>query len=266
MLCDIVNSSRTTIEFYDLNNLDQTAVTCKTGDPGKFFSTVHVSASSPSTLWYTSWSIEDKVLLGRLDCTASPSTECNSIEMSHCNKIGSLDMCFVGDNDKMLVITAQPTRGLIAFNIQTRKIQWAVIGRLKGEKISAQRPSCLLLATNGLFSVDGNTMSFTAVTTDGRGHIFACDVVTECVYVFYSHGGCLVVLLGKGRYLWGPRMVRWCDKMSSLVVLHKKNEHEMITFLRPKKVSTSVPSKVCPIDVTPIAALNYLSNGFKVYK
>ena len=149
------------------------------------------------------------------------------------NGNGSLDMCFVEDGDKMLLIVAQPATGLIAYNAKTGKVQWAVTGRLKDEKIWPKLPD---RKVGGFTLIDGNMLVFTAVTTDDQGHIFASDLFNECVHVFSVDGRYLDVLLGKGPgpNIRKPRKVRWCKNTSLLVVSQKKGQSEMITFVKVK--------------------------------
>ena len=84
----------------------------------------------------------------------------------------------------------------LAYNMTTNMLEWSVVVKLEGMK-------------NEIVSV--------GVTTDGRCHLFVCDVSNNCIHMFRVRDGeYMGALMVKG--LEEPYRVEWCEATSSLVV------------------------------------------------
>ena len=96
-------------------------------------------------------------------------------------------------------------RGIKVYNVDTDEIEWKKRYELR---------------------------DLSGVTTNGRGHLFACDLNHACVQIFsVSNGKYLGRLPNFGRVLGQPVMVRWCHNKSSLLVVHQKRNKYHLTVL-----------------------------------
>ena len=104
------------------------------------------------------------------------------------------DMCFVQDGDKQLLIVTN-YKGFFAYNTDTDKLEWKVV----------EKPN--------------QNIGIRAVTTDGRGHLFASDYNNHSIHVYsVSDGSYIRSLRGGDNALCKPEFIRWCKKTSSLIV------------------------------------------------
>ena len=118
-------------------------------------------------------------------------------------------MCLATHGNKEVLVTSNGIHGIKVYNVDTDEIEW--------KKKYGLRESALDLS---------------GVTTDGRGHLFACDLNHACVQIFsVSNGKYLGRLPNFGRVLGHPVMVRWCHDKSSLLVVHKKRNQYHLTVL-----------------------------------
>ena len=107
------------------------------------------------------------------------------------------DMCFVQHEDKQLLLVTRRIEGLFAYNTKTPKLEWKVDEKLPGME---------------------EKMHASAVTTDGRGHLFVRDWMTgnSSVQMFSVSGkylGCLTI-----NYFGAPARVHFCTEASCIIV------------------------------------------------
>ena len=107
-------------------------------------------------------------------------------------------MCIAQNGDKQLLIVTDGDRGLFAYNTDTDKLEWKVDQKVLELKL------------------------FSGVATDGRGHLFVCDIKKECIQMFsVSDGQYLGSLMKDTETFDGLRELCWCENTSSLVVARK---------------------------------------------
>ena len=78
-------------------------------------------------------------------------------------------------------------------------------------------------------------MSPYAVTSTGRGHLFVYDENNHCIHIFNlnKNDKYIGVLLNAGDFGLGePTRLRWCQKMSSLIIVHKVNGKISISIIK----------------------------------
>ena len=212
---------REKIEFIDLENWKRVA-TKITKEKKEEFSLI--CTSSPSTLWYTSYSTgnnDNTAHLVQLDCSSSPVQVKHTFEINLYHKGWTKDMCFVNDGNKALVVVAQSFKGLTAYNTETGQIEWSVTGRLKNGRYRVSR------------SQNSKGIWFTAVTANARGHVLVVDRRSGSMYMFSSEGEYLVYLNKPGCLnLQEVRVVRWCQKTSSFMASHRelRSNRDTITY------------------------------------
>ena len=123
------------------------------------------------------------------------------------------DICFVEHEDKKLMIVAGGET-LFAKNTLTGNTEWMVKGRLPGRV---------------------ETMLAWRITTDGRGNLYVCDYRKDnrSIHVFsVSEGFYLGCLIKEGEQGIGvPISVHWSIVLSSLLVVHYKNDHQYLNSL-----------------------------------
>ena len=106
------------------------------------------------------------------------------------------DICFVQYGDKHLLVVAARKAGLFAYNTDTNKLEWKVVGKVSGMEQA-------VLATGA--------------TTDGRGTLFMGDRGNECIQMFSaSDGQYLGRLIKDVETIGNPRRVHWSPETSSL--------------------------------------------------
>ena len=123
----------------------------------------------------------------------------------HTRQFRICNMCFVVEGDKQLLIVAGGRKGLLAYNIESDKLEWKFDGHLSGP---------------------GETISVLDVSTDARGHLFVADGVNDGIQMFSVTDGQYLGCLTKDlKHLGKPNSVHWCEKTSSVVctcyVTHK---------------------------------------------
>ena len=144
-----------------------------------------------------------------LDCSFSRPKPAHGPNITYTQQNNIWDMCLVTHDNKEVLVTSRGQRGIKAYNVSTDEIEW--------KKKYGLRESGLDLS---------------GVTTDGRGHLFACDLNHACVQIFsVSNGKYLGRLPNFGRVLCNPVMIRWRHDNSSLLVVHKKRNQYYLTVL-----------------------------------
>ena len=77
-------------------------------------------------------------------------------------------------------------------------------------------------------------MNAFCLTTDGRGHLYVCDMSNGCIHMFSMGGvylGELNTSNSEGDRIGVPRCIRWCSDTSSLVVANKKDSKRIIRVI-----------------------------------
>ena len=100
--------------------------------------------------------------------------------------------------------------------MRTGKLQWNVNGNIPG--------------------VD-KRMIPTDVTTDGRGHLFVCDINNACLQMFSTDGHILEafdldILKVKNKGVATPHHICWSSDLSSLVVVFENNKKHFIAVIK----------------------------------
>ena len=139
------------------------------------------------------------------------------------------DMCCLRDRDnKQLIVTARGLEGLSAFsNVRSGRLEWNMKGELPAMKQS---------------------MVAEGVTTDGRGHIFVCDVRNKYIHMFTTAGYKKVIWKDTEPDLGRPLRIRWCENTSSLNVVHLVDGEHRISKIRVNTEVTALP----PLEGTQI--------------
>lgn len=128
-----------------------------------------------------------------------PPRASTDLKVAHFQQVGSLGLCCMQEGDKHLVVATHCSYTLSAWNAKTDELEWSVDGVLPGM----------------------NVIEPFGVVSDGRGHLFVCDVGNACVQMFSADGKSMGAVLRAGKQGLGkPWLITWCDKMSSLVVAH----------------------------------------------
>ena len=136
--------------------------------------------------------------------------------------------CLLDRESKQLIITARGNDGLTAFsNVRSGRLEWNMKGELPGMTKS---------------------MCAEGVTTDGRGHIFVCDVRNKYIHMFTTAGYKKAIWKGDEQGLGRPLSIRWCDKTSSLNVIHMLYGEYKFSKIRVNTDVTTLP----PLEGTQI--------------
>ena len=162
---------------------------------------VYCCTATPSTLLYVDYFKYPQVI-HRLDLSDSQPKLASKKIIIHGELDGGprlfTDLCFVKDGDKELLIVVDGVNSVFAYNTETVKLEW---------KVDVAAPS---------MEYD---MRPVGVTTDGRGHLYVADWKNDCVHMFSVSDGLYMACLLKGSEIAGnPENIRWCKKLSSLVL------------------------------------------------
>ena len=66
-----------------------------------------------------------------------------------------------------------------------------------------------------------------SVTADDNGHLFVQDWNNDCIHLYSYDGKFVKTLLEEEAYdMEITRRIRWCEKSSSLIVVHSENERQ----------------------------------------
>ena len=150
-----------------------------------------------------------------LDCSGSEPKPVDGKNVICTKQTNISDMCVVQGGDReLLVATDGGKHGgrVCAYNTATDELEWSVKGKLEGMQ---------------------KEMGVRGVTTDGRGHLFLCDLDNSCIQLFCTDGRYLGVLMRQGEHGLGrPFDIRWCVATSSLVVGHSMRRERYISFIK----------------------------------
>ena len=114
------------------------------------------------------------------------------------------DMCLTKDKDDKLILMCiqENCDDIFAYSTAKQNLLWSIQGAVSGKEM----------------------IRCVSITTDNKGHLFACDANNECIQMFSTDGIYLGCLVDRGQHgITSPRHVRWCKNTSSLVVVHCKN-------------------------------------------
>ena len=146
--------------------------------------------------------------VGKLSCSSYPPKTTNMKNSPRSSefidlKLQDMISCVTLPNDE-LIIKSFGSNGICTSHITSGKIRWKAKGRLPGMQKS---------------------MIARGIDTDGRGHLFVCDIANQCIQIFSLDGDYLGVLLRYGEQDLGiPFRIRWCRVVSSAVILHHRND------------------------------------------
>ena len=187
-------SDRSIIEFRNATNLKKLIYSHSVAphDP------VAMCTVTPSTLLYLDSKSTHTVHW--LDLSESqPQIAAGKSEIHTINtkNFYNIDMCFVQDGDKQLLVIANSSEGLFAYNTVTGKLEW------KKKRSEIKGPMCICGAT-----------------TDGRGNLFVTDESAPCILMFsVTDGQYLGRLFKDVKSFTNPQGISWCEEISSLLVL-----------------------------------------------
>ena len=189
------------IEFLDSGDLSRT-VEAVLLEPDEPFT---LCSSNKNTLYYADWYGSGQVKL--LNCQASLTTLRHQSNLN-VNRVVT-DMCII---DQKLVTVA--ANGVDVFNISTKALEYKIPGILP--KIKKQH-------------------KISAVTSIRLGYLFVCDTNNRCVHMFNINAGnkYMGVLLKAGENGLGElSIVRWSDKLSSLLVAHCVSSKYLVSVVK----------------------------------
>ena len=197
-------------------------------------SSSEASAPSPATLLFYVDYLRTPRKVRWLDCGASPPKPAEGCNVTDTMHAVTHDICCCicplndHDNKRLLIIT-DSDHGICAYDTKENKLVWKVKGKLNGME---------------------HRMSPWGVTTDGRGHLFICDMRNECIQVFsVSDGKYQGCVLRKGQKGLGvPRCIRWYHENSSLVVAHKEGNKRNISVIRIDVQEASTAQEKVPTE------------------
>ena len=165
-------------------------------------------ASSPSLLLYEDRSPRH---VRWLDCTTLPPKPPSGRSITSTNTEDKYwDLCVVEHGDIELLVVVYSDNRVDAYNLDADKLQWATsIPEL-------EKP-----------------VRICAITTDGRGQLFATDPRNRCVHVLSTDGTYIGVLIKQGEQGLGkPMFSYWSSKYSSLIVFHGKGREDRISVIK----------------------------------
>ena len=187
-----------------------------------------MSTASHSVLLYEDRSVTPRIVRW-VNCSASPPKPISGTNVTNTHHAIIWDMCCVPHGDKQLLIMTRANNGLLACNTQRAHLGWTVKGKLTGME---------------------RDMSVWGATTDGHGHLFVCDINNSCVQMFSAGGRYMGALLkGGDQGLAQPWLIRWCEKTSSLVVVHIMQRKYQISVIRVTTDDTAGVSETTEQEV-----------------
>ena len=149
-----------------------------------------------------------------LDCSTTPpklATVTNTMTSTPGPKITHVtqhedihSMCCVQYGGKHLLVVTHASRGVSAYNTETDRLDWCITRKVLGVE---------------------SEINASAVTADGRGHLFICDNNNSCVHMLSADGQLLGTLQKEGRQgLGAPMRVRWSNRTASLILAHLRDD------------------------------------------
>ena len=186
------------IEFYDIQNLNELVRSYSVAPhhPGA------MCKVSESSLLYVD--LTERIRgVKALDCSTPHPKVSTSVNVSSIRLNGLLNLCYVKDRNKHLVVTTHEWNAVVAFDVTSGQLEWSVKGKLSGMKEIAP---C-------------------GVLTDGRGHLLVSDLNNAALQMFSSDGKYLGVAIRAGEQgLGSPWFFNWCEQISSFAVVHRHHD------------------------------------------
>ena len=187
------------IEFYDILNLNELVLSHSVAPhhPGPMCTT------SPSSLLFVDLT-EQLREVKALDCSTSHPKAATSMNVSSIRLNGLLNLCYVKDRNKHLVITTHDWKAVSAYDVTSGELEWTVKGNIL--------PGMNEIAPCG-------------VLTDGRSHLLVSDLRNAALQMFSLDGKYLGAAISAGEQgLGSPWFFNWCDQISCFAVVHRHRD------------------------------------------
>ena len=194
----IFSRHKTAIEFYDILNLNELLLSYSVAPhhPGPMCTT------SPTNLLYVDLT-EQLRGVKALDCSASHPKAATSLNLSSIRLNGLLNLCYVKDRNKHLLITTHDWKAVSAYDVTSGELEWTVKGKLPGM----------------------NEIAPCGVLTDGRGHLLVSDLRNAALQMLSLDGKYLGAAVRAGEQgLGSPWFFNWCDQISCFAVVHRHHD------------------------------------------
>ena len=138
-----------------------------------------------------------------LDCSTSPPVVARNPNVTHAHQGQILSMCSAETNGSVVLITTRDVDGgIYSYNAKTSKLLWTAVGKFPGMK---------------------ENLNIVSVTTDQKGHVFACDNSNRCIQMFTIDGTYLGAM---------PKCREVSVELSSLICWCKKSSFLVLSFLK----------------------------------
>ena len=178
-----------------------------------------ICSASPTTLLFEAYKGDNLAITGPqdpprevrwLDLSTTPPQYLEDKTMALTPGGSIFDMCFVKSGTKHLLVTIQYTitkkikkSRIYTYDTDKKTVVWSIGRKLRGMR---------------------KAMDPESVTADGRGHLFVADNNNGCIHEFTPDGDYVGVVLKAGEQDLGkPKIVRWWEDSSSLIVAHEKD-------------------------------------------
>ena len=192
-----------TIEFYEIQNLNELVISYSVAPhhPGP------MCTVSPTSVLYVDLT-EQLRGVKALDCSSCPPKAATSMNVSNIRLNGLLNLCYVKDRNKQLVITTHDWKAVSAYDVTSGDLEWTVRGKLQGM----------------------NEIAPCGVLTDGRGHLLVSDLRNGALQMFSLYGKYLGAAVKAGEQgLGSPWFFNWCDQISCFAVVHRHHDDSAST-------------------------------------
>ena len=186
------------IEFYDIQNLNELVLSYSVAPhrPGA------MCTVSQTSLLYVDLTEQPRGVKA-LDCSTPHPQAATSVNVSSIRLNGLLNLCYVKDRNKHLVVTTHDWKAVSAYDVTSGELEWTVKGQLPGMKEIAP---C-------------------GVLTDERGHLLVSDLNNAALQMFSLDGNYLGAAVRAGEQgLGSPWFFNWCDQISCFAVVHRHHD------------------------------------------
>ena len=210
---NFLNSSVKTVEFRNINNLEQVVLRYSTDfRPMRMcvFQSILLCEVTNGNQLVVKW----------FDCSTSPPKPATDVSITHthtnknskecCPNHYIFHMCIVNSGAKQLLVTVTKSGKLRAFDTQADELEWEAGRNLRDMKYP--------------FSAKG-------LTIDGC-HLFVIDSGNKCVQMFSTDGKYLKCIFKAVDYALGyMNRIQWLNKTSSLVVWNTRDGQNYINVI-----------------------------------
>ena len=202
-VCNFLFRSQRNIEFRDSDNLSRILEVLSL-DPKE----PYALSSNRHLLYYADWSGLAGCQVKELNCLASPPKLVNQIGIKVDHFV--TDMCIA--SKALITVSAKEVK---IYNLDSKALEHSV-------------PDVVPETTKRINS--------RSVTSNKWGHFFVCNNHCINMYNLNASDKYRGVLLKTGdRGLGEPIQLRWCEKMSSLIVAHKVHGKISISVVKSKR-------------------------------